>query len=302
MPLCVKLLDATVDGLVDAFSTVDIVLRHLAYEDDDGKLAALDPEDQDYVSPYAIVRKPSTRKRKVGEDAHQPDYWLVFTCYKIDDMHAKAHHDATITMFKSVGKQTKDRFRIFGCVQELFGGTVARKNIVAFSRFVTSGPSLELEEYAFERSCETMAVEFPADWRARRLARRTQLGFDAIEKPPLSPIPALSDSPFKPLTEEEIEANCKAHVAKLIQEKEDARLQAIENKKESDKLRLDRYMPTVDEFKDAAEPDDELCVYVFSTDFEGAKGRTKCPYDRKDGSPFCSMCSSMIAIAAAKQV
>ena len=294
MPIAIKLNDATADGLIDAFAVHDIFLRHMAYKnDDDGTLTALDPGDDDYTGPYALVRKPSTQKRKIGQDLpHPPTYWLVFTAYKIGDVHAKAHMDATITMFRSIGPQKKDRFRMFACVEELFGGKIAKKNVIAFSRFVNSSPSLELEDYAFERSCEAMGVEVPVDWRALRVARRTQLGFDAKEKPPLSPIPELSAEPFKPLTKEEAEERANARIAQAIIDKEAARLQAIANKKEFDQIRLNRYMHTIAESKDAAEPDGDLCVYIFSTDHEGIQASWCCGHvfgcQRPFGEPAAS--------------
>ena len=191
-------------------------------------------------------------------------------------------------------------FRTFGSVEEIFGGNIAKKNFIAFSRYVNPSMSLELENYAFERACEAMCVDVPADWHALRAAKRTQLGFDTMDKPTLSAIPELSPEPFKPLTKEEAEEMYQARLAQKIRDNEAARLQAIEDKKKFDEERLNRYLPTIEEFKDVAEPSGETCAYIFSTDHEGATARTHCPYDRKSGSPFCSMCEKMVAMAVAK--
>lgn len=289
MALCVKLNGATADDLVDAFAIHDIFLGHVA----------CDVGDDDFTVPHALLRKPSTRKRKAGEDAQPPAYWLVFTAYKIGDVHTKAGLH-TSGMLRRAGVASTDIFRTFASVEEIFGGKTAKKNFIAFSRFVNPSISLELENYAIERACEAMCVDVPADWRALRVAKRTQLGFDAMDKPTRTAIPERSPEPFKPLTKEEAEERFQTRLAQAIRDEETARLKAIEDKKKFDEERLKRYLPTIEEFKDAVEPDGDACVYVFSTDHEGADARTKCPYDRKYGRPFCSMCEKMVAIAVAK--
>ena len=37
-----------------------------------------------------------------------------------------------------------------------------------------------------------------------------------------------------------------------------------------------------------------ICVFVFDTAPDGAPGPFPCPYDHKEGSPFCSMCKIMV--------
>ena len=291
MPLCVKLNGATAEDLVNAFATHDIFLRHMA----------CDVDDDDYTRPYALVRKPSTRKRKIDEEPHPPTYWLVFTAYKISDVHTTTGLYTSGTL-RRAGINSTDIFRVFASTEEIFGGKIAKKNFIAFSRYFNTPISLELEEYAFERSCEAMCVDVPADWQALRAAKRTQLGFDTMDKPPLSAIPEHSAEPFKPLTKEEEEERFRARLAQAILDKEKAELQAIANKKKFDEDRLNRYLPTIDEFKDVVDPSGETCAYIFSTDHEGAVARTKCPYDRKSGRPFCSMCEKMLAMAEEKRV
>jgi len=289
MPLCVKLNGATAEDLVEAFAIHDLFLGHVA----------CDIGDDDFTVPHALVRKPSTRKRKAGEDPQPPTYWLVFTAYKISDVHTMAGF-RTSGMLRRAGVTSTDIFRMFASVEDIFGGKIAKKNFIAFSRYVNPGISLELENYAFERACDAMGVDVPADWHALRAAKRTQLGFDTMDKPALSAIPEHSAEPFKPLTKEEAEERFQARLAQAIRDEETARLQAIEDKKKFDEERLNRYLPTIDEFKDAVEPNGETCVYIFSTDHEGAIARTNCPYDRKAGRPFCSMCETMVAMAVAK--
>ena len=59
-----------------------------------------------------------------------------------------------------------------------------------------------------------------------------------------------------------------------------------------------RYLPTLNRFKDLPAPDGEAasdaCAYVFTTDPFGKEGEFHCPYDRAAGSPFCSMCKLVV--------
>lgn len=261
MPLCVKLNGVTAEDLIDAFAIHDLFLGNLA----------CDIGDDDFTVPHALVRKSSTRKRKAGEDPHPPAYWLVFTAYKIGDVHTKAGFD-TSGMLRRAGVASTDIFRVFASVEEIFGGKIAKKNFIAFSRYVNSPISLELENFAFERACDAMCVDVPADWHALRAAKRTQLGFDTMDKPTLSAILELSTEPFKPLTKEEAEERFQSRLAQAILDEENARLQAIEDKKKFDEDRLNRYLPTIAEFKDAVEPNGETCVYIFS----GAHASVSC--------------------------
>ncbi len=62
-------------------------------------------------------------------------------------------------------------------------------------------------------------------------------------------------------------------------------------KRQADEDRMRKYRPTMEEFKDVTTPsEDGICVYTFSE----RDGRRRCPYDVTEGSPFCSMCKSMV--------
>ena len=64
---------------------------------------------------------------------------------------------------------------------------------------------------------------------------------------------------------------------------------------EADEFRKKRYRPTLDAHKDATVDEaNPLCAYVFESGPFGEPGPFKCPYDRKEGLPFCSQCAKMV--------
>jgi len=66
-------------------------------------------------------------------------------------------------------------------------------------------------------------------------------------------------------------------------------------REDADEERKKRYRPTLDQCKDAVVDEaNPLCAYVFEKDPEGRPGPVKCPYDRKEGLPFCSQCTKMV--------
>ena len=66
-------------------------------------------------------------------------------------------------------------------------------------------------------------------------------------------------------------------------------------REDADEERKKRYRPTLDAYKDAVVDEaNSLCAYVFEKDPEGRHGPFKCPYDRKEGLPFCSQCTKMV--------
>ena len=66
-------------------------------------------------------------------------------------------------------------------------------------------------------------------------------------------------------------------------------------REDADEERAKRYRHTLDQCKDAVVDDaTSLCAYVFEKDPEGRPGPFKCPYDRKEGLPFCSQCTKMV--------
>ena len=85
-----------------------------------------------------------------------------------------------------------------------------------------------------------------------------------------------------------------------IREAEEMEKERKRTKRLADDDRIERYGSAVEKFKDAAVPDDALCVVVMDSGPTG-EPNFKCPYDRKDGSPFCSMCDVVMAAAAAKR-
>jgi hypothetical protein len=85
-----------------------------------------------------------------------------------------------------------------------------------------------------------------------------------------------------------------------IREAEEAEQQRKRTKRNADAQRIERYGSAIDKYKDAAVPDDDLCVVIMDCG-PGGEPNFKCPYDRKDGSPFCSMCDMVMAAAAAQR-
>ncbi len=81
---------------------------------------------------------------------------------------------------------------------------------------------------------------------------------------------------------------------------EEARLEK-KRKKESAELHLQnkkaRYAPVIAQAlaypASGSVPDGAVCVCVFDTNPDGEAGPFQCPYDRKEGSVFCSMCAVM---------
>ena len=62
--------------------------------------------------------------------------------------------------------------------------------------------------------------------------------------------------------------------------------------------RVQKYGPTLHEFKHARVPPGDQCVYVFESP---AGVRTRCSYDRKGDSAFCRACSLVLERARTEE-
>lgn len=70
---------------------------------------------------------------------------------------------------------------------------------------------------------------------------------------------------------------------------------AREAREAGDEDRKKRYRPTLDAHKDTVlDETNPLCAFVFERDPFGQPGPFKCPYDRKDGAPFCVQCAQVL--------
>ena len=70
---------------------------------------------------------------------------------------------------------------------------------------------------------------------------------------------------------------------------------AREAREAGDEDRKKRYRPTLDAHKDTVlDETNPLCAFVFERDPFGQPGPFKCPYDRKDGAPFCAQCAQVL--------
>jgi hypothetical protein len=234
------------------------------------------------------------RKRK-GESEPPVAHWVVFTAYK-----CRSAHEECISRIRASGVAMAAI--ALGSTHDIeeggLGKRISKKDILPFRRHVNAGGDdvcLQLEEHVFKSICEATGVEFPAStWREMRAAKLAAMVGDA-QLGPLATLREWGETDFKPMTREEAKAAEAERRARAVREAEAAKLRAIEAKEHADECRMRRYLPTMDEFKNVSEPAaDGLCVYVFSTTPDEKKERARCPYDRKEGSPFCSMCKIMV--------
>lgn len=301
MALCIRLepiyAQPTADSIAEAFAKNDLILKHmavLAHEPEDGEtVSAIDPGDDYYTAPYGLV-KMKMRKRK-GEAEPPTAYWVVFTAYK-----CRSAHDKCIAKIRVSGVTCAAI--ALGSIQDIedggLGVRVAKKNIMSFRRYENAGGDdvcLKLEEHTFKSICEATSTAYPVSWRELRAAKLTEMGGDTAPGP-LAVLTEWGEADFKPLTKEEEKAAAAERRERAVQEAEIARLAAIESKKAADECRMRRYASTMDEFKNVTDPaSDGMCVYIFNTTPDEKEERFRCPYDRKEGSPFCSQCMIMIA-------
>lgn len=302
MALCIRV-EATADSIATAFAKNDLVLKAIAAGDKDDPVRAIGTGDDYYTAPFAIV--PMKRRKSM----HNPDprafHWLVFSSYKVRE----AHHVAV--------KAMKDHGRgivLVGSVTriehgELTGVKVARDKWVQVRESAWAGGDdvcTKLEDHAFKAACEALGVAagtIPADWRALRTAKLEAMCADLknantrLADAPLATLPVWGTVPFAVKSSAgRAEAEAQAAAVRA----EGARLEK-KRKQESAELHLQakkaRYAPTIAKALEleasGSVPDGQVCVAIFDSKPDGEAGPFQCPYDRKDGSIFCSMCQTM---------
>jgi hypothetical protein len=290
----------TAADVAKTFAKHDIFLKHMSvvchHPDDGDEVEAMTPGDDYYTAPFALA--PMRMPKRRGEDGEPPTFWwLVFGAYKCRSAHREA-----IAKLKAggVGGGMLAHGSLADALQCGLGPRrIPENRVVYFKRYGNTDDTtcLKLEDYAFEQTCKAIGVEAPADWRALRAAAFAAMGGEAVPGA-LFELPEWGEADFRPLTPAEARQAAKERRERA---EEEARLLAErreETKRLADAERVERYGSAVEKYKGAAVPDDALCVVVMDTGPAG-EPNFKCPYDRKDGSPFCSMCEAVIARAAA---
>ena len=297
---CFRLPEPTADAVVKAFARNDALLKHLAVVsasdgEDAEQVEALAPGDDYHLAPYALLPVRGRRSKYCQDPPTK--WWLVFTGYEVHDAHDRA--------LQAMGARERGcKLTSLGDVEEgALGQKVPRSKWAVFRGEAWAGGDdvcLQLEEHAVSTACAALGVDAPADWRALRAAHVELLteGSPAhgVQLPTL---PEWGRISFKSLTPAEQHAFDKAERAREAEEAETRKRERDEAQADADEQRMKRYRHTLDECKDAAVPASAACQFVFSTNAEGEEARTPCPYDRKEDSPFCSMCRIMVAKATA---
>ena len=307
MAVCVRV-EASVDGVMRALATCDAFNKAVTAisndeYNDEGSVVAMGPGDDFFLAPFAHVPVPMRRRR--GEETPEKAHWLMFTCYK-----TRRAHDEALSMLV---KTTMPSTTVVSSVGDVEEGALGRKcPISKWTRFRQSpwrmGADVctQLEDFAVVETFRALGLGSPPeDWRARRAAHVAAMtaGTPAADVP-LAELPEWGDSPFRPLTKAEERAAAADYARRVAQEAADKEAQRAEVRRSADAERAKRYAPTMERCKDATLPDDETdtaCRFVFAVSFDGEAQDppAPCVYDRKTGSPFCSMCAQMVARAAA---
>ena len=277
----------TAEDVAATFAKHDIFLKHMSvvchHPEDGDEVEAMTPGDDYYTAPFALAPVRTAKRR--GSDAEPPTFWwLVFGAYK-----CRSAHDEAIRKLKAGGVDggAIAHVSLFDALDRGLGPRrIAESRVVKFKQYANTDETtcLKLEDYAFEQTCKAIGIEAPADWRALRAAAFSSMG--GAEVPgALYELPEWGERDFRPLTTEDAREVAKEH-----------RERAAERARLADAQRVERYGSAVEKYKGAAVPDDALCVVVMDTG-PGGEPNFKCPYDRKEGSPFCSMCELVMVSA-----
>jgi len=312
MALCITI-TPTVESVIGALALNDMILKAVSVLEHmlGGALEPLDIGDDYFTAPFALV--PFTRRKSKSNPNPQREYKMVFTADKIREVHQDALH-----MFdKSVLRKVELLDSVGDIEEGAFGPKVKRENWVQFREHVHVGGEdicHQLDLYAFKTACSSMQVPEEAvqaalpSWRAMKVeewGRLAQLMRSPVARARAQTMPIVAERPewsprafHPPSNEQRAEAEAEAV-------KERARMDAVEKKRKREELEehLDskkkRYAPALAAAK-AKHPDpsvideEETCVTVFeaSEDY-GNEEPIRCPYDRKNGGLFCSMCLVM---------
>ena len=290
------------DGPVTAFAINEAVMKAVAVvcrDDDDAEIECIGPGDEYFLAPYAIVPKVTRKRQKDGTMAVvNTVYHVVFTGYKV----RRPHYEAC--------KMLKASPYLAGSLNDAQGYIrVPQQKWTFFLKYVSSGECEQLVDFAVKESCRIMDIDAPERATFRALVdAKVQAMVEGTRAALVStaPMDEVSSHPFHPdgsITNEEKAAFEAALTAQNEQKRVHAEEAAEAKRQRIDQDRLTRYLPTYDECKQIRVAEDDpntQCRYVFSTNLDlEPHPNFACPYDRKDG-PFCSMCSKMMLLAAAR--
>ena len=290
MAICFKI-DATRESVASAFASNDVLMKLLARrsheeEDEDDEMTAMEPGDDYYTAPYALVTQ-RMRKRK-GQAAPEIACYMVFTAYKCRDAHDKA-----IAVMKAG--------IALGSFQDIQSGALGRgvkpTSVVQFRTHAWAAGDdvcLKLEDHAFVSACTKLGVDTSLDgWRGLRqvaLSEMIERTDPTLASVPLAVLPEYGEVPFAPLSPEEQEMADK----KRRDAEKAARDAAAQRDREFQAAKKERYARMYEKVKEAVVPPGTVCVAVFDTNTDGEEVEFRCPYDRAEGSIFCSACKAVI--------
>lgn len=301
MALCVHLSAPTIEAVAGAFAANDALMKSLAVvcaEHENESVEAIGVEDEYFLAPHMIV-PVVRRKRKNDVERPAPIYWFVFTGNKVRGSH-----------FKAVALLKKQPMRLLGStddIEEGALGTKSKRSTWTFFRDdVNEGVCLKMIDFAVAETCRILEIVNPGRdaFRAMVDAKLSTMVEGRVADAPLDVLDEWSEQPFKSIskmTKEEQNAFERARDAMKATREAERKADAEEKRRNADIGRMTRYKPTMTECTAMPVPTDDAdlaCRYVFDVDEDGdSKPRTACPYDRKAGTAFCSMCAIMIAMA-----
>lgn len=299
MAVCFRI-EPTVDNVVGAFAMNDVMLKAVAWREGlgDESPRAMGTGDDYYTAPFGYIPQ-EMRKSKDHPDG-LTYHWLIFTSHKV----RQAHEDAVSLLHTSRGA-----VRLVGSLIEIengaLGAKVGRDKWTPFRECAWAGGDdvcTKLEDHAFKTTCEALGLAADADWRARRTVKIGQLcatmsvaaTAQGVAATPLAILPEWGKLPYAVKGSAE-RAQAEAEAAKIRAEAEaNEKKRTREATERANDERAKRYAPAIAKYKNAEVPDTNVCVFVFDTAPDGAPGPFPCPYDHKEGSPFCSMCKIMV--------
>ena len=291
---------ASTATVAKAMARVDVLHKQMAVAmaaEADEDVEAMDPGDDYYMAPFAVVPVLTRRSKKVP-NPEPVVFWLLYAGYKCREAHERA--------LRAMGEAAWSLV-LSGSVDDAIKVKPSKWTRVRHHAYAGGDDvCLKLEEKIAEAACAALGVELDADWRAQRAAAVESLcdemgGADgeAARKAPLAALPEWGSVPFGPLSASEERAQEAARREHARLEEETRKRNREEAQREADEERKAKYAPTLARFQgDVALPDDDLCAYVF--DAPGfhprypEKGEWRCPYDRKPDSPFCAQCRAMV--------
>lgn len=307
MAFCIKVFPC-VSSVVEAFAMVDCVMKSISLRDDSEDPQPMHPQDDFYMAPYALV--PLKRRRSKTNPEPQQEWALVFTSYKA----RRPHHDAIEKLHPRDARPRVDLCSSTIDIEELgiFGVKVKRTKWIFFREYVyKSGADVctKLEDHALETTCSALGfspeqvASAMEEWRPKRAAQASRMTAEehrsALAAVPLVELPEWSKEPFFP-PDSPLRAEGERQAALAL-----AALEEKTRKRKRDEFeehlneKKQRYTPALAAAKQKhPDPsvlgDNETCVTVFEPNaYYGNEEPIRCPYDRKDGGLFCSMCLVM---------